>query len=141
MRLPCTCSHGNTDNRLLVQLQHNRALPFPYFDTLLNIPMFPTLSSATVALMGISIPSVDYYYAKYIENKERQVQDKESHGIWERAEWSMPMRYLGGVVGFAWAASVSHTMPRLMLEITLDESSPVVRCHCIGCVGVMVLIR
>jgi len=72
----------------------------------MDLPLSPLLSGATVALMGISTPLVDHYYAKYTENKERQIQDKESQGVWERAEWSMPMRYLGGVVGFAWAASV-----------------------------------
>jgi len=73
---------------------------------MIDLSAFPFLSGATVGLMGISIPLVDYYYAKYTEETEREVQAKESRGLWEGAEWSMPMRYLGGVVGFAWAASV-----------------------------------
>jgi hypothetical protein len=63
----------------------------------------------TVVLMGGSIPLADYAYRKYIEEGQRSTHtdgETEDRPLWERAEWSMPMRYLGGVVGFAWAASV-----------------------------------
>jgi len=59
-------------------------------------------------LMGSSIPLADYAYRKYIEEGQRSTRtdgETEDRPLWERAEWSMPMRYLGGVVGFAWAAS------------------------------------
>jgi hypothetical protein len=70
---------------------------------------FPLFSGATTVLMGCSIPIADYYYSKHIEETQWRTQSRnheESRPLWERAEWSMPMRYLGGVVGFAWAASV-----------------------------------
>jgi len=71
-----------------------------------DLAYFPLFSGASVVLMGCSIPLVDHYYEKYTEAKAQRMQDLDSPPLWERAEWSMPMRYLGGVVGFAWAASV-----------------------------------
>lgn len=69
---------------------------------------FPLYSGVTAVLMGCSIPFVDYYYSKYLEAQRQRttIEDKEYRPLWERTEWSMPMRYLGGVVGLAWAASV-----------------------------------
>jgi hypothetical protein len=70
---------------------------------------FLLFSGATTVLMGCSIPIADYYYSKHVEEMQWRTQSRkpeESQPLWERAEWSMPMRYLCGVVGFAWAASV-----------------------------------
>jgi len=80
-----------------------------------ELKFFPLLCGATTVLMGCLIPTVDYCYDKYIEDQRRRERPKsqDSEGgdsdrrlLWESAEWSMPMRYIGGVIGFAWAASV-----------------------------------
>lgn len=68
---------------------------------------FPLYSGATTVLLGCLIPTSDYLYAKYEEGRKMKTPDHEHKPLWERAGWSMPMRYIGGVVGFLWAASVS----------------------------------
>ena len=67
--------------------------------------------------MGCLIPIADYYYAKSVEAQRQRTKfgGYDNRPIWERTEWSMPMRYLGGVVGFVWAASVYYEMIRLKL--------------------------
>jgi hypothetical protein len=95
--------------RLLSSLENNHALPFPYFQEMTAMKYFSLLSGAVSIVMGSSLPIVDYYYSKYQEEqrwRSTKTKDLEYQPLWERAEWSMPMRYLGGVVGFAWAASV-----------------------------------
>lgn len=88
-------------------LENSHALPFTYFQAMTELKYFPLACGGTTVLMGCSIPLADYYYAKYMEEQKRRSTEQEDEEIWERAEWSMPMRYLGGVVGFAWAASVN----------------------------------
>lgn len=79
-----------------------------------QLTFFPLLSGAAAVGMGCLLPSVDYYFAKFVEEKRQRrrktesVDDQDSQS-WDRAVWNMPMRYIGGVVGFAWAASVSTT--------------------------------
>ena len=68
-----------------------------------ELKYFPLACGFTTVLMGCSIPLGDYGYSQYMEEQKRR---SIVGGVWESAEWSMPMRYLGGVVGFAWAASV-----------------------------------
>ncbi len=72
---------------------------------------FPLYWGGAAVLMGCSLPVVDYYHAKYLEEQRwrTKAENQEHRPLWERAEWSMPMRYIGGVVGFAWAASVRHS--------------------------------
>ena len=86
-------------------------MPFPYFQEMTELTYFPFLSGLTTVIMGCSIPVVDYYYCQYMQQQRRQrtrtsTEDGENRSFWESDQWSMPMRYLGGVVGFAWAASV-----------------------------------
>jgi hypothetical protein len=54
------------------------------------------------------MPCVDYYFAKFAEEKRQRKaeSDDEDSQSWDRAVWNMPMRYIGGVIGVAWAASV-----------------------------------
>ena len=82
-----------------------------YFQAVTELKYFAIYSGCTSVVMGCSIPLVDYYYEHYVKAKRVQRlrvlnEEPESISLWERGEWSMPMRYLGGVVGFAWAASV-----------------------------------
>ena len=69
---------------------------------------FPLLSGGASVILGITFPFVDYYYSKHVEGQRWRTksEDQEHRPLWERAEWSMPMRYICGVVGLAWAASV-----------------------------------
>ena len=75
---------------------------------------FTLCSGGIAVLMGCSLPIVDYYHSKYLEERRRRTkaENHEDQPLWERAEWSMPMRYIGGVVGFAWAASVRSIIQR-----------------------------
>jgi hypothetical protein len=98
--------------RLLSSLENNHASPLPYFQAMTRMKYFPLLCGTTVVLQGLSIPLADFGYSRYIESQQSKETDKEHSPLWERAEWSMPMRYLGGVVGFAWAASVYCVMFR-----------------------------
>ena len=100
--------------------------------------------------MGCLLPSVDYYFAKFVEEKRQRKKTENADGddsqSWDRAVWNMPMRYIGGVVGFAWAASVSpppQSAPGVLdvcEEIDLDESGTVIRCHSICRSGIMVFV-
>jgi len=82
-----------------------------------GLTYFPLLSGLTTVVMGCSIPVVDYYYSQYTQEQRRRTrtrtttEDGENRSFWESDQWSMPMRYLGGVVGFAWAASVPPRNP------------------------------
>ena len=59
------------------------------------------------AFLGCLIPATDHVCAKYFERQWKSKTTDQNHAqLWERAEWSMPMRYIGGVIGFVWAASV-----------------------------------
>ena len=92
---------------MLFALENSHALPFTYFQAMTELKYFSLACGGTTVLMGCSIPLGDYYYSKYMEEqKRRSTEQQGDQDVWERAEWSMPMRYLGGVVGFAWAASV-----------------------------------
>jgi Insulin-induced protein (INSIG) len=74
-----------------------------------ELKYFPLLSGGTAALMGSLLPMADHYYSEYVEEQRRKTKtenDPKYRPLWESAEWSMPMRYIGGVVGFAWAVSV-----------------------------------
>jgi len=106
---------NDVNGRLLLSLEKNHALPFPYFQDMTELKFFPLFCGATTVLMGCLIPTVDYCYDKYIEDQRRRQRTKSEESeagdsdrrlLWESAEWSMPMRYIGGVIGFAWAASV-----------------------------------
>jgi len=93
---------------LLLSLENNHASPLPHFQAMTELKYFPLFCGTTVVLMGMSIPLADYAYWKYVEERQRLTRTEregEHRPLWERAEWSMPMRYIGGVVGFAWAAS------------------------------------
>src|SRR5271170_5038557 len=116
MLLPCTrpilpfVPQADPGIRLLESLQSKYGSPLPGFAGMTNLTFFPFLSGAAAVGMGCIMPSVDYYFAKFME--EKQVQRKTEDGdedepqSWDRAVWNMPMRYIGGVIGFAWAASV-----------------------------------
>jgi len=102
---PLTC-------RLLESLQIKYGSPLPYFQGMTQLAYFPLLSGTAAVAMGCLLPSVDYYFAKFVKEKRQRkmtenVDDEDSQS-WDRAVWNMPMRYIGGVVGFAWAASVSN---------------------------------
>jgi hypothetical protein len=77
-----------------------------------NLTFFPFLAGAAAVGMGCIMPSVDYYFAKLVEAKQVQRTtedgDDDDSQSWDRAVWNMPMRYIGGVIGFAWAASVTN---------------------------------
>jgi len=96
--------------RLLESLRSKYGSPLPGFVDMTNLTFFPLLSGAAAVVMGCIMPSVDYYFAKLVEEKWVQGKtdegDDEDSQSWDRAVWNMPMRYIGGVVGFAWAASV-----------------------------------
>jgi hypothetical protein len=106
--------HRIAEYRLLLSLQNNHTLPFPYFQAMTEKEYFPLYSGIAAVLMGCSLPIVDYYHSKYLEEQRWRTKDEnqENRPLWERAEWSMPMRYIGGVVGFAWAASVRSITQR-----------------------------
>lgn len=106
--------HRIAEYRLLLSLQNNHTLPFPYFQAMTEKEYFPLYSGIVAVLMGCSLPIVDYYHSKYLEEQRwrTKAENQENRPLWERAEWSMPMRYIGGVVGFAWAASVRSITQR-----------------------------
>jgi hypothetical protein len=96
--------------RLLESLQSKYGSPLPGFAGMANLTFFPLMSGAAAVGMGCIMPSVDYYFTKFVEekqlrNKTEDGEDEDSQS-WDRAVWNMPMRYIGGVIGFAWAASV-----------------------------------
>ena len=131
-------------SRLLSSLQYNHALPFPYFQDMTEMNFFSFYAGGVAIFMGCSTPIADYYCGKYLEEQRwRTSTDAQKDGpLWERAEWSMPMRYIGGVVGFAWAVSVFPpcAFESDELEIELDKSGTVVCCDCLGCFGFVVFI-
>lgn len=111
--------------RLLLSLENNYALPFPYFQSMTEMKCFPLLSGGASIIMGCSLPIVDYYHSRYMdEQRQRTKTENQQHTpLWERAEWSMPMRYIGGVIGFAWAASVHPILLKESddeIEVKLD---------------------
>jgi hypothetical protein len=89
-----------------MSLESSRELPFAYFQATTELKYFPLYFGGSTVLMGCSLPVIDFHYSKYIERWWTNAQNQDPQGLWERAEWSMPMRYLGGVVGFAWGVSV-----------------------------------
>jgi hypothetical protein len=98
--------------RLLESLQSKYGSPLPGFVGMTNLTFFPFLAGAAAVGMGCIMPSVDYYFAKLVEAKQVQRTtedgDDDDSQSWDRAVWNMPMRYIGGVIGFAWAASVTN---------------------------------
>jgi hypothetical protein len=100
--------------RLLESLQSKYGSPLPGFTGMTNLAFFPFLSGAAAVGMGCIMPSVDYYFAKFVEEKQMQRKtedgDDDESQSWDRAVWNMPMRYIGGVIGFAWAASVPNLL-------------------------------
>jgi hypothetical protein len=86
-----------------VSLQENQPIPLPHFQGLTELKYFPLLGGGTTIVLGCLIPLADFAYKS---REGRDVWKSESTPLWERAEWSMPMRYIGGVIGLAWAASV-----------------------------------
>lgn len=96
--------------RLLESLQSKYGIPLPYFQGMTQLAFFPLLSGSAAVAMGSLLPSVDYSFTKFVEEKRQRTKtesaDEQDSQLWDRAVWNMPMRYIGGVVGFAWAASV-----------------------------------
>src|SRR5213083_1053813 len=85
--------------RLLLSLQNIHALPFPYFQDMAETKYFPFYAGGAAVLMGCSTPIVDYYCRIYLEEQRWRTNTKnqKDQPLWERVEWSMPMRYIGGV--------------------------------------------